>query len=765
MKKVQIPVLFSALVLGVLALATSLRPSTAAFGAGSSSTLQFTHLSTTTNDLEVPANGATPDGSQLTASLILDINRDNVNDFVIAARRFTGSGVFWYERTDDGWVKHVVDDSILRIEAGGTYYDVDGDQDLDIIFGGDSASNEVWWWENPYPNYADQWTRRTVKASGGTKHHDMAIGDVDDDGAAELVFWNQRARGKDEGALMVAEIPTDPKNVAEWTFAPIFEWSGGDEYEGMDIADVDGDGVLDIVGGGRWFKYDAGQNDYSPEVVFDGLRFGRSAAGQLIPGGRAEIVLSAGDNSGPIRWYRWSNGTWISTNLLAGNVESGHSLQLVDANQDGDLDIFSAEMRLNGGNSDAKMRIWYGDGTGNFQLQEVSTGIGNHESKVGDLDGDGDLDILGKPYNWDTPRLDIWLNELTTPCRPSLDEWQRHVIDNARDRRAVFVLPGDLNGDDLPDVVASKWWYENPGAADGTWTRREIGAPLNQIAALYDFDDNGTLDILGTIEGANEVRGDTFAWARNDGSGNFTLLDNIQGGDGDFLQGVAIADYDKDGLPEVALSWHKSNTGNQILQVPTNPSTETWSISTLSTTSQNEQLSAGDIDRDGDIDLSMGTMWLRNDFSGTQQTWHDAERRYRVPITVSGNGTARADAAADIDLNFTTLLAAAGGSGVFAPGTIRVVEVDGAGALLDDSVPYQFDQASAFDAAGNASGTLILLLTNATGANQDRHYEIYFDTTAQTVTPVTVTARVHVTDNVQDEGFSSFHVVTDNVEY
>ena len=26
-----------------------------------------------------------------------------------------------------------------------------------------------------------------------------------------------------------------------------------------------------------------------------------------------------------------------------------------------------------------------------------------------DLDGDGDLDILNKPYNWEAPRIDIWL--------------------------------------------------------------------------------------------------------------------------------------------------------------------------------------------------------------------------------------------------------------------------------------------------------------------------------------------------------------------
>jgi hypothetical protein len=39
-----------------------------------------------------------------------------------------------------------------------------------------------------------------------------------------------------------------------------------------------------------------------------------------------------------------------------------------------------------------------------------SQGICSHESKVADLDGDGRLDILAKPYAADTPRVDVWLN-------------------------------------------------------------------------------------------------------------------------------------------------------------------------------------------------------------------------------------------------------------------------------------------------------------------------------------------------------------------
>jgi hypothetical protein len=30
-----------------------------------------------------------------------------------------------------------------------------------------------------------------------------------------------------------------------------------------------------------------------------------------------------------------------------------------------------------------------------------------------DLDGDGDLDLLNKPYHWEAPRVDVWLNNGT----------------------------------------------------------------------------------------------------------------------------------------------------------------------------------------------------------------------------------------------------------------------------------------------------------------------------------------------------------------
>jgi hypothetical protein len=80
------------------------------------------------------------------------------------------------------------------------------------------------------------------------------------------------------------------------------------------------------------------------------------------------------------------------------------------------LDIFAAEMaKWNGGakvdNPNATAWILYGDGRGNFRNNVLVKGDGWHEGKLADVDGDGDLDIINKPYTWDAPRIDIWLNK------------------------------------------------------------------------------------------------------------------------------------------------------------------------------------------------------------------------------------------------------------------------------------------------------------------------------------------------------------------
>jgi hypothetical protein len=372
------------------------------------------HLSSAFGDLEVPNPG-----NQQTATAVFDVDKNGVNDFMITERTSSPS-VVWYRYTEEGWQRYIVEDEPLRIEAGSAVNDIDQDGDLDVVFAGDGGNNKVWWWENPYPNYeaGTPWKRRKIKSDGANKHHDQLFADFDLDGADELVFWNQ---GKN--TLYFAEIPTNPRETEPWELIPIYtynsdseppqrgmypNWKGKNEHEGLTKIDIDGDEKLDIVGAGRWFKHIEGTT-FKPNIIDDTYAFSRSAAGQLIKGGRPEVVLVVGDGRAPMLMYQWKDARWNATTLID-TVQDGHSLAIVDFNGDGNLDIFNAEMRL-GNNPGAKTRILLGDGQGGFKTKVIHTGFGLHESRITDLDGDGDFDILGKPYNWLAPRLDIWIND------------------------------------------------------------------------------------------------------------------------------------------------------------------------------------------------------------------------------------------------------------------------------------------------------------------------------------------------------------------
>lgn len=358
----------------------------------------WTLISSCNGNLEPPN-----DGDQQTCLIVADFDNDGVLDFAIGERTKTPS-VVWYQSTSQGWVRRVIEASALKPEAGGIAADVDKDGDLDLILGQDSSGNEIWWWENPCPEFEKPWVRRTIKASGLRKHHDQTFGDFDGDGRPELVSWNQGGK-----QLLMFPLPDHPKELKEWPSKTIFTWKQGPEYEGFPntLVDIDGDGMPDIVGGGCWFKY-RGDGQFEPHVIDPAMRFTQCAASQLVPGGFAEVVFSPGDADGEVKWYQWTGDKWKAYSL--GWVIHGHTCEIGDINLDGHLDILIGEMGSPGAADRARIIVWYGDGRGNFEQKVIRQGQGIHEGRLADLDGDGDLDVIVKPYHHNAPLIEILLN-------------------------------------------------------------------------------------------------------------------------------------------------------------------------------------------------------------------------------------------------------------------------------------------------------------------------------------------------------------------
>src|SRR5581483_11748086 len=177
------------------------------------------HLCTTNGDLPLPGPS-----TEQTGALVADLDKDGTNDFVLSFRK-AAPAVVWYRRTLTGWERYVIETNFLTVEAGGAVYDIDGDGAPDLVFGGDWQSSEVWWWQNPYPNFDKNvpWKRHVIKTGGATQHHDQVFGDFLGTGKPQLAFWNQGAK-----KLYLAEIPSNPRTATSWPLTEVFSGEAGE---------------------------------------------------------------------------------------------------------------------------------------------------------------------------------------------------------------------------------------------------------------------------------------------------------------------------------------------------------------------------------------------------------------------------------------------------------------------------------------------------------------------------------------------------------
>jgi hypothetical protein len=377
--------------------------------------IEWKQLSSRKGDLPAPGPS-----TQQTGALVVRVDPKGGTDFVLSFRK-VAPAVVWYRHGAQGWSRYVVEKEFLPVEAGGAAYDIDGDGDQDIVFGGDYQGNQLWWWENPAPNFDANvsWKRHVIKDSGAPQHHDQIFADIKGTGKPQLIFWNQKAK-----TLFLTEIPKDPRQGGPWKLEAVYSGTAGEgtagaaQYaEGLDAADIDGDGRVDLLAGNFWFRYE-GQGKYRATKI--GTIGGRVRAGRFKKAKYPQVVIAPGDGSGPLRIYECEgdpivSASWKGRDLLPKEMVHGHTLDVGDVDGDGKLDIFAAEMAKWSTKPEpdypgATAWILYGDGKGAFTVTEFRKGDGWHEGKLGDFDGNGRLDILNKPYTWDTPRVDLWLN-------------------------------------------------------------------------------------------------------------------------------------------------------------------------------------------------------------------------------------------------------------------------------------------------------------------------------------------------------------------
>jgi hypothetical protein len=266
----------------------------------------------------------------------------------------------------------------------------------------------------------------------------------------------------------------------------------------------------------------------------------------------------------------------------------------------------------------------------------ISSGINSWSTMAADMDGDGDLDVVG------SGRLD---NRLMWYENNGDQDFTPHVItDSARWAMAIVVIDVDSDGD--MDIVAAVQghhtvnWYENDGR--GSFAQRSVH---RLYSATYvhaaDVDSDGDVDVLGA---ACEMGSNRIVWFENDGNENFT--EHIVKRDWDHANSVFATDVDRDGDVDILGTAARGASGWGDISWFENDGNENFTERPISLGwARPSNVHAADIDLDGDVDV-FATICFANQLVWFENT---GDEEFEIHVVAYGLGRPRGVRAVDMD--------------------------------------------------------------------------------------------------------------------
>ncbi len=256
-------------------------------------------------------------------------------------------------------------------------------------------------------------------------------------------------------------------------------------------------------------------------------------------------VLGAAHEGDEIKWWENTDGSgsaWIE-HTVDDDFTGASSVYAADVDGDGDIDVLGSATGWQEG-----FRWWENaDGVGTSWTEHNIIGNFNHAYSVyaADMDGDGDIDALGAWSSRDY--ITWWENDNGVGTM-----WTEHIVDGDFDG-AYSALATDIDGDGDIDVVAAAWvsdtiaWWENVDGVGTMWTEHIVDGNFISVLSVYatDMDGDGDIDVLG---GAGSPH--NLAWWENANGGGTQWIEHTVDGDF-FCNSVYATDVDGDGDTDV----------------------------------------------------------------------------------------------------------------------------------------------------------------------------------------------------------------------
>lgn len=325
-------------------------------------------------------------------ALTADLDGDGDLDIVTSSK--TGGELAWLSNDgSENFTQNLINGSLTYPERI-SIVDLDQDGDLDILTTESGGGGNISWWVN---DGSENFTETLIDSSVTSPSEIHAV-DFDGDGDLDIVA-------------------SDPNTAADF-----FWWendgsqnftknSDAGSFRGIHSlypVDIDKDGDYDLVTSEStsdqldWWENN-GSESFTGTLIQTASRLGQIHSVDLDLDGDMDIVGINQDSDELVWWANNGSETFTKTSIASLSTTGNYTLDLGDIDGDGDLDIFSTASTI------WDVSWWRNDGSESFTEVSVDSSVafgGPQRLSFVDMDGDGDLDLLGANLN--TGRKVTW---------------------------------------------------------------------------------------------------------------------------------------------------------------------------------------------------------------------------------------------------------------------------------------------------------------------------------------------------------------------